>query len=344
MSDDNIRFDLVVDPRSPYDRWFDRLTLVAAVLAVLLLLFLPLYLISNYAEEVGTRTKEAAEATVGFAVIMRVTLRRLLRTGARGVFRTSIGTFTRTTSRALTRRVIRMAIRPVMAVFFKTMLRPKQRPTLAQLNQYEDKSVQAMMLTSQPNWLGLLLGVIALFLSMWVILETIPTSLRIDICGPLSPIVVAVIGSLPLPLYAAVAGLTSRALGIRMTIQTQLDGMLLQGYFTGAGSFLPLSTDIEYHGPKASQAIVAFAALGSTFILALVFYAASLLVVDPYVVAILRMAFTMLFVYAFVFSFPIHPLDGYYLWKVSIWLWLIVWGPILAGFAILIPLEINVIL
>ena len=49
-------------------------------------------------------------------------------------------------------------------------------------------------------------------------------------------------------------------------------------------------------------------------------------------------------VYAFVFSFPLTPLEGHHLWKRSKLLWLVVWLPILVVFTQDIPESFALVL
>ena len=46
---------------------------------------------------------------------------------------------------------------------------------------------------------------------------------------------------------------------------------------------------------------------------------------------------SLVLVYCFVYSFPIRPLEGYWIWTASKGLWLVVWLPILTSFVVSMP-------
>ena len=97
---------------------------------------------------------------------------------------------------------------------------------------------------------------------------------------------------------------------------------------------------MEYSGDKRAAARVAVISLGGMFLAHL----ALLLLAHATGSYPLLFASTMFLLYCFVYSFPIRPLDGQYLWSVSRWLWLVLWLPILASFILNIPESFNGIL
>jgi hypothetical protein len=79
------------------------------------LMFVPLLFVYQYqVEHPGLTSLRDAEATIGVAVILRTTFRRLLRTGSTNLLRTSVGAFSRTTARTMTRRVARFSTRLIL--------------------------------------------------------------------------------------------------------------------------------------------------------------------------------------------------------------------------------------
>ena len=137
----------------------------------------------------------------------------------------------------------------------------------------------------------------------------------------------------PLLVHALVTTLAARATGVGVTFRTQLDGLLLQGYFTGAGSFLPLATDVEYRGDEAAKARTATIALLSLLAVHLVLAAVGRgLGLYPF-----TFAGAAVLMYCFVFSFPLAPLEGHHLWQRSKLLWLAVWLPTLVAFLANMP-------
>ena len=103
---------------------------------------------------------------------------------------------------------------------------------------------------------------------------------------------------------------------------------MLQAYFTGAGSFLPLTTDVEYEGDDKSACKLAVGSLlGMLGFFGIFFVAGGI-----YNLAILKFLGSMFLVYCFVYSFPIKPLEGHFIWSFNKLVWLLVMLPILISF------------
>ena len=110
--------------------------------------------------------------------------------------------------------------------------------------------------------------------------------------------------------------------------RTEIDGLVLQAYFTGAGSFLPMTTDVEYYGDKQTHCKLACAALIGMFALFGIFFIAG----EVLNMSSLNFLGSMLLIYCFVYCFPIEPLEGHIIWSHSKLLWLAISIPILAAF------------
>jgi hypothetical protein len=351
--------------------WFDRILLALALAVGLLVLLGPMGLVWYHNHESGTLV-HLTEATVGVAVILRAGLRRLVQAGARSVMQTSVSTFTRTTARAITRRVVRVAVKS-FAVVVRTILVQRRRQTAAPGEDVPGEDVPG---GPQHPLFAVLLGFAGLFFSLWGILLLVGPSAREDLAGAeVSPALAAslvgnaaagevpgaalasasylglrepvlsapraaLLGAVPLLVYAGLIALAGRAWRVPLEYHTAADGLILQAYFTGATSFLPLTTDVEYRGAPRANALVALTSLGGMFLLHLLLYQVGR-ATGSYG---LQFAAAMFLLYAFVYSFPIRPLDGQYLWAQSRLLWLAVWAPVLACFVINLPESFNAIL
>jgi hypothetical protein len=308
------------------------LSLMACVVFLGPLVVVSLY----YAQPVHLQIGTSAE-TVGIAVIVRAVLRRLFRSGARSALQTTVGTVARASSRTMTRRAIRVGVRSLSVLF--------RSPPPAEDTAKDDNAGEATQ--SLPYALGL--GFAALSLSLVGVLLVIDLyhpavadqARPLDaVLGGLPMSVAALLGGMPLLVYACLLAVAAPRCGARVTFRTGWEALLLQAYFTGSGSFLPLSTDSEMTGQPAARARLALVSLGGLLALHLACSAAGYYF-DFYP---LQYVAGMFLLYCFVFSFPIAPLDGYYLWAYSRWQWLIVWIPILASFIWIMPESLHVIL
>lgn len=310
--------------------WFDRFGLMCAVVFMLLCMVVPMVVISMYTQQGGAGGGAGGEAAVGIAAILRFAARRLLRVGAGSMLSTTLGAVSRTTARTMIRRLVRVAL--------KTMLAAKTKEWRAAQSGADgaDDGTPA-----QQAWVAVSLGALALYLSLWFILaQVLSPEVRQLILHDIAPEVAAALGALPLVVYAVSAYLAGRLFGVQVQYVTGIDGLLLQAYFTGAGSFLPLTTDTHYAGPDAAVRRLAMSILlGNLVLFGVLALAAHLTGSYP-----LEFFASITLIYLFVFAFPIRPLDGHYLWQHSKLLWLAVFVPVLLAFFAYIPEALNDIL
>jgi hypothetical protein len=310
---------------------FDRSLIAVTLLLVVLGMVLPLVLVATLAAPTGAAVPgHSSELTVGIGVIIRATVRRLIRSGARGVVRTTISTLTRTVARTLTRRVLRVAIRSSVATKSKGMLDSPTGPT--------DESPTR----DTGTFGGLLVGIAALSLSFWGILVAAGPNATATIlaAGQLSLPAACVLASLPMLLYAILAYLAARWQRLPIRFVTTIEGLLVQAYFTGAGSFLPMTTDIELEGQPKSKARVAGFALFGLYGMHLLSAGLAHLLENP----TLGFASGVMLIYCFVYAFPIKPLEGYWIWSYRKIFWALVFVPILLSFALTFPETLQIIL
>jgi len=290
------------------------------VISILLVtMFLPMIAIHLYSVGMELESEAPGEITVGLVVILRATFRRLLRGFSTNILQTTIGAFGRTSARAVTRRFVKFAGR----VLFGSILQDSFGRTSNQNKAPKEVSVLRQVVS-------LCIGFVGLCLSFWGILHVIPeehANIIVTSKG-LSNIEVAVMAGLPLLFYAFLHKVFGRYFHVKTSYSTEIDGLLLQGYFTGAGSFLPLTTDVEYHGEDKDKCRLAVSALlgmlgffGIFFLVGSLFHDSSLIFLG-----------SMFLVYSFVYCFPIKPLEGHFIWSYNKLVWLMVTIPILVAF------------
>jgi hypothetical protein len=316
---------------------FNRSAFLISLLCVLLAFFAPLVVIWTYEDLIsGGAAKGTREATVGIGVILRATARRLARTGSGNILRTSFGAYMRAATRALTRRTVKIASRVAVASVTKDVSDAERDPEA----EAEVESVELSNATR--NALAVGSGFVGLFLSFYGILLVAPAeqTAKLTTDQGISHPVAACLGAVPLIVYAALNLTAGKLFDVRVRLQTAFDGLLLQGYFTGAGSFLPMTTDVHYEGEVKQKGKAAGLALAGVFIVHLILSMAALATGSE----TLWFASTTFLLYCFVCSFPIKPLEGYELWRASKLAWVLLWLPILAAFVSSLPEEFGAIL
>jgi hypothetical protein len=311
---------------------FERGANVVAWASVIGLLFLPLYLIHAYSTTtLSVAVAHKAEATVGIGVLLRATARRLLRTGASTMWRA----FSRATARTFTRRLVRTTVRPLLGLVTRGVLADDAADGA-------NEGGVDLEPPAQPMPVALGLGFVGLAASFWGILAMIsPEQLgAVTENGSVSVWFASVLAGAPLILYSVLTYFAAHRFGVEARFNTGIDGLLLQAYFTGAGSYLPMTTDVVYHGNEDKQHWVAALPLAGLFVAHLVLLGLSL-AMDSFV---LEFASSTFLIYVFVYSFPISPLEGYDIWKKSKLMWLAFFAPILASFALTLPVPFTEIL
>ena len=134
-----------------------------AVLLVAAFFFVPLLLIHRYRVEVYEELpRGAGEATVGIAVILRATARRLLRAGSSNILRTTLGAYMRAATRAMTRRFARVAGRVIFGSVTTSVVREAVSDGDDEHPEQPAKKVD--------NLIAVLAGFGGLLLSFWGIL------------------------------------------------------------------------------------------------------------------------------------------------------------------------------
>jgi hypothetical protein len=121
-------------------------------------------------------------------------------------------------------------------------------------------------------------------------------------------------------------------LSVEVKLNTPADGILLQAYFTGALSYLPLASDITLLGEDAKRSTCSSLCLASLLLTGLLF-----ILMGQLSIPLMELWGTQLLLYAFVISFPLHPLEGSNIWRHSKVLWAALFVPVFCGFMLTIP-------
>ena len=300
-----------------------------AMTVVVLAMFAPMVVIHLYgAEQVARELAAGGEITVGIAAILRASARRLLRGASSNLMKTTAGALGRTAARAMTRRFIKFTGR----LFFSSIV--------LEASGDEDAEQRSASLRAQLFSLGL--GFVALCLSFRGVLWVVDEGVAAEVLGTagIGMLEVALLAGVPLFAYAAFQQVFGRLFAVRALYRTELDGLLLQAYFTGAGSFLPLTTDVEYTGTDEGKFRTALCSILGMFLAHIVLGAIGR-AVDSSSIEFLG---SMFLVYCFVYVFPIRPLEGHFIWARNKWIWALVTLPILAAFLSWLPPAIGNIL
>ena len=307
---------------------FERGAFWSSLLIAVVAFFAPLFLIWYYQDAFGTQDgPSGGEATVGVAVILRATARRLMRSGSSSIMRTTLSAYTRASGRAVTRRAVKFGMR----VLFGSVSRQVVDETVKEAGGETSQETEP---DTTVGWFSLPVGALALLLSFWGILCVIPEEKAAELTTDkgLGFWTAAGFATIPLVVYALMNLVGGRLFGVHVRMTSALDGLLLQAYFTGAGSFLPMTTDFEYEGGSdGANAKVAAFSLGVLYLIHLGLNAFG---GGSYQVEFLS---TMFLIYCFVYSFPIKPLEGYDILKFNKLLWFVFWVPILWSFGVSLP-------
>ena len=295
---------------------------IIVITILLVTMLVPMVAIYRFNVNIEFEREAPSEITVGLVVILRATFRRLLRGFSVNFLNTTIGVFGRTSARTITRRFVKFVSRVLFGSIIQDRFDDEESSGSYAANQKEVSTVKQIV--------SLTVGFVGLCLSFWGILHVIPaehTEALVSSKG-LSYFEAAVLAGLPLLAYALLHKTFGKVFNVKTTYCTEIDGLLLQGYFTGAGSFLPLTTDVEYVGDKAGKYKLALSSLIGMLAIFAVLYLVGL------VTGIASVSFlgSMFLIYCFVYCFPIQPLEGHFVWAHSKLSWAAVTVPILLAF------------
>ncbi len=275
-----------------------------ALFIVAMLMFAPVFAIREM-----SGLEQVSVAAGGSGAV--ATLGVLFRAGARQVLRSTLMTAIRATTRTASRRAMRTLLPTLLRLFI---------PQVAE----EERQIPAIRSTP----VKLLMGFVGLAASFAVVISLEPTEVSIALLGGLSLWEASALAAVPMLLHYTFLRLATAMAGVRMSLHLPLDGILIQAYFSGAASFLPILTDVELVGESRAKAYCA----GGVLVFLLSGHAACGWLGSTWGLPHLGYLSSVFLVYGFVYSFPLHPLDGKDVWDHSRLAWLILWGANTATF------------
>lgn len=291
-----------------------------AVGSVLVFMVAPMVFIKHMAAH--PITSSDANTAIGATVALGA----LFRSGGRTMLRSTVMSAARTMARALTRRVVRSFLPMALRLFL-----PSFRTTTLDSPQAKG---------SQSFWVALLLGIATLGLSFYGVVHLSEEHHAVEMLGGLSLLSMSALACLPLLIHYAMFFLIGRLVGVSVALRTDIDGILLQAYFTGAMSYLPLASDVALEGTTRGKAICSAGVLFGFVVLYAILSLAGGWLDNPWMVGLS----SQLLLYAFVLSFPLPPLDGSDVWAHSRWGWLALFLAILMTFLGRMPESFYAIL
>jgi putative Mn2+ efflux pump MntP len=127
---------------------------------------------------------------------------------------------------------------------------------------------------------------------------------------------------------------------VKTSLRTSLDGMILQAYFTGALSFLPLASDVELKGETENKAKCSAMALLMLLGISLTLDTLGVLLG----MVLLEVWAAQMLLYTFVISFPLKPLEGSDVFAASRLQWFGIFLLVLLAFLLNMPETFYAIL
>lgn len=140
----------------------------------------------------------------------------------------------------------------------------------------------------------------------------------------------AILFVLPLWLIFFTQSGVARRLGVPLRHETGVDGGLIQLYFAGALSFMPLSSDVEVDGTTAERGRVSLAGLVVPTVISIALWLFWKLTGGTTQMVLL--ASDAFLIYPMVQCFPLDPLDGSRLYRWHRGIWLAVFVVVLSAF------------
>lgn len=140
-------------------------------------------------------------------------------------------------------------------------------------------------------------------------------------------------------IYLAQWGM-SRKLNLRMYHETGIDGGLIQLYFAGAFSFMPLTSDVIVDCDSKNRYKIAVTGILTSCVFAVLFWLAGKLFVQP----ILVFTAEAFMLYPMVQCFPLAPLEGGFIWNYSKLKWGVIFSIVMGIFMILGSEGLNYVI
>jgi hypothetical protein len=145
---------------------------------------------------------------------------------------------------------------------------------------------------------------------------------------------------LPLWVIFLAQWMMARKLNLSLRHETGIDGGLIQLYFAGAFSFMPLTSDVIVECDSKNRYKIALAGILTSCVLAVLFWLSGKLFVQP----ILVFTAEAFMLYPMVQCFPLAPLEGRFIWNYSKFKWGIVFSIVMGIFMILGSEGLNYVI
>ena len=293
---------------------------VIAGVLVLGCLIAPMFIIQEMTQD----TEEVASAATA-----TVALGTIIRSNGRNILKSTFMSAVRTGLRAVTRRLIRTMLPMLLRLFLPSM----RTSTIQNMDALEKDF-------PQPLFIGLGLGVLSLTLSFYGVVLWHPFLEVGNFATGLTLFTLSILAGLNLVIHYGVMAWAGLKYDVKTSLRTSLDGMILQAYFTGALSYLPLSSDVELKGETLNKAKCSAMALLS--LLGISLFMDTVGVLLGWV--ILELWAAQLLLYTFVISFPLKPLEGSDIFAGSRLQWVGVFTLVLLTFLLNMPETFYAIL
>ena len=291
-----------------------------AGVAVLLCFVAPMFVIANLPQPVH-ETTSAATVTVALGTIIR--------SNGRNIIKSTFMSAVRTGLRAVTRRLIR-----TMLPLFLRLFLPSFRTSAIQDIEVLEKEYP------QPLWLSMLMGLIVLTLSFYGVVYFNPNLDANTFERGMSLWMVAGLAGVNLIIHYALMFWGGLRYNVQTQLRTSVDGIILQAYFTGALSYLPLASDVVLTGKTEDKGKTSTFTLLWMLVLSLLLDSCGLF----FNLRLLEVWSTQLLLYVFVISFPLKPLEGSDIFAASRKTWAAVFALVLVMFLLNMPEQFYAIL
>ena len=293
---------------------------IIAVIMVVLFLVSPIFLIHHYT---------VSEEKIQGAATVTVALGTILRSNGRNLVKSTFMSAVRTALRTVTRRVVRR----LLPLFLGVLLPSFQTSTVKDPKKIEENQENSVLG-------ALIMGVLTLVFSFYCVVYYNGNLDQNSITGGLSLWTVSILAGFSIVLHYACIAWAGLRYGVKTTLRTTFDGILLQAYFTGALSYLPLASDVELDGTVEDKAKCASFTLYSILGVSILLHGIAMLLGWK----ILEMWAAQLLLYVFVISFPLKPLEGSDVLAHSPMRWALIFTAVLVAFVLNMPESFYAIL
>lgn len=284
-------------------------TVVSLIFAIVVVAGPIVWFRMSYLDVVDTTPENVAATTVAVGAIFRSNSRNFLKSTFMSAVRTALRTWIR--------RMVRLALPILLRVFLPLLSTKKKKST---------EEIQ------QPVGLALTLGFVALWCSFYGVI-TLHTSVSTEVLFGFSLGVCATMAATTYLLHALLLWGFSHKYETTLRISTSIEGVLLQGYFTGALSYLPLASDLSVEGGAKERFDTHLWTIMTMLVASFVLHAAG----DFFSIPLLLALATHMLLYVFVISFPLKPLDGSGLFAYSKRMWFLVFVLVMLCFLLNMP-------